>query len=136
MFCGTDINQKWRNQALRLLIGWSLTILFSYSIFSAGFVFLDNGKTSASAIHQQHAPEQPSDIPFDADSAPFETQGEKDLKDAIDDEWTVLHWSIDLNQWLRHHSDNLSFFQHARCVQNKQAISLFVLHHSWRSFLS
>jgi len=136
MFSGTDINRKWRHPALQLLMGWSLTVLFSYSIFSTALGFNNNGEVNDSAIHQQHSPEQPPDVPLDSDSAPFEVQNEKDLKGSLDDEWGAILGDVAISRWSCYYSTNVSFFQHARSVQNRPTVSLFVLHHAWKSFLS
>ena len=118
------------------VISYCLLIAFSYSAFiGVGSDLLNNKKSTNSGIHHQHSPSQPLDTPFDSDTTPTEAEYEKDLKDSLDDEWSKVFCFIENALWSNHANVEISFSQHARSVQNRPTLSLFVLHHAWKSFL-
>lgn len=77
-------------------------------------------------------------FPFAAGQTPNQPEDpdEDELKDTLDDDW---------NPWILKHSFKnyfnifstlrSRFLNISQCLQNRSAISLFILYHSWKSYL-
>jgi hypothetical protein len=118
-----------------VLTSYCLVVMLGLSLVTGSFFILDRPhELAAKVVVGDHpTPHQPLDIPLDADSAPAETQDEKDIKDSLDDEWGKFAGASVTSCRSLGSLNSFSLSPHTRSFHNRSTISLFVLHHAWKS---
>jgi len=76
-------------------------------------------------------------FPFGSDSSPVpEVPEENELTDRSDDELDKLYWTLCLRNEFNPDVEKPLLLQLTVSVGSRQKVSLFILHHSWKSFLA
>ncbi|MEJ8818581.1 hypothetical protein [Lacibacter sp. H407] len=140
--------RKQRKTPIKTVINYCLIALlafsFSWQQFSA-FITIQGPRTaSASGFHAQHstatAPQFSSHFPFE--SAPIgqememEVLEEDETKNSHDEYCTAFVQTYSSDEILYTSSLKSRFLQLATSIHNRSTVPFFILHHSWKSYLS
>lgn len=124
-FVGFSTQRSCTHGLLYRVVSYCLLAIFGLSIVLGQDLAepknTDRSVTSLHALVDNQNPNQPLDSPIEPDSAPAESQDEKDL------------WDYTQEHGARKASNEISFSQYVRSIQNRNTVSLFVLHHAWKS---
>lgn len=136
-FAGFSTQRSCTHGLLYRVVSYCLLAIFGLSIVLGQDLAepknTDRSVTSLHALVDNQNPNQPLDSPIEPDSAPAESQDEKDLNDSLDDDWGKVFWGYTQEHGARKASNEISFSQYVRSIQNRNTVSLFVLHHAWKS---
>jgi len=119
-------------------------VLFVLSLFGNVTEFKSNARpthadqTCFESNDSHNGPRHSHDLPFDSkDSLPSEKTNEKDLEEEeIDDEDGKEYWHRSITPGFAYISTESSRLHCRQLFQNHHSVSLFILYHSWKSYLS
>lgn len=131
-----------------VLLGYAYSFIFAFlfivaqtpalasSIIDDEQVSVDNPKAAGFyfLVHDHHSGHQP----FAPSQAPLEPKGadETEANDNADDEVGKISSDLEFAVRLNLSAEKCQLSQHLLSIESRPRISLFILHHSWKSYLS
>ena len=91
-------------------------------------------------LQQTHTPgyHRPDHLPFDRDEVPLEpeTPDEVESNDNVKEDLSKVSWALSAEKKFNVSLARRLLLQLQLSIESRSKISLFILHHSWKSYLS
>ncbi len=131
---------------IHLLIGYCAILLISILSSGSSLILYSNNSEPESQVDKtdnlllssdyDNPFHDPFDIPNSSEpESDHNTSDEEETKDSTEDELPKWGFNSIVSEYLYCTNTESSVFHFISSFQNRQAVSLYILHHCWKSFL-